>query len=289
MEGTNDLANGIGPETTLFDLNEMALKAEAGGLSVVHATCIPRKPDATSTLINVVNLRSSRASATSPVAASAISPTRSRSSPSCRTSSQVLRGVPAQRTDPVGHPNPAGYDVMARLLSTCCATIDRCRRFRASPRPSTATRRHRRAARSSSTCGTSAPASTSRTRRCSSNGTTTGVVPTGDTQHAQLTFTPATPLAGIVTDHVAHARPGDHRQQLRATGDHLRRRRHGLPRRRPRSRRPRRRQRPGGARARFGARNGDPRYLAAGGLDGNGIVDGVDLAMLAANFGKQSF
>jgi hypothetical protein len=40
---------------------------------------------------------------------------------------------------------------------------------------------------------------------------------------------------------------------------------------------------------RFGARRNDPRYRAAADLDRNGVVDGADLAILAADFGRSSF
>lgn len=44
MEGTNDISGEIPIETTLFNLGEMADRAEAAGFEVVHATLIPRPP-----------------------------------------------------------------------------------------------------------------------------------------------------------------------------------------------------------------------------------------------------
>ena len=44
MEGSNDISRNISIETTLFDLGEMARRAEERGLEVVHATVIPRIP-----------------------------------------------------------------------------------------------------------------------------------------------------------------------------------------------------------------------------------------------------
>jgi len=38
----------------------------------------------------------------------------------------------------------------------------------------------------------------------------------------------------------------------------------------------------------FGARSGDPRYLATADIDKNGVIDGVDFAFLASNFGRSS-
>ena len=46
MEGTNDISVGISVETTIFDLKAMADKATSQGLTTVHATVIPRIPDA---------------------------------------------------------------------------------------------------------------------------------------------------------------------------------------------------------------------------------------------------
>lgn len=45
MEGTNDVPI-TSPETTRFNLNQMALEAESRGLEAVHATVIPRLPSA---------------------------------------------------------------------------------------------------------------------------------------------------------------------------------------------------------------------------------------------------
>jgi lysophospholipase L1-like esterase len=46
MEGTNDISRGLSPETIRFNLDQMAQRAAARGLSTVHATVIPRVPDA---------------------------------------------------------------------------------------------------------------------------------------------------------------------------------------------------------------------------------------------------
>lgn len=46
MEGTNDISRGLSPETIRFNLDQMAQRAAARGLSTVHATVIPRVLDA---------------------------------------------------------------------------------------------------------------------------------------------------------------------------------------------------------------------------------------------------
>ncbi len=45
MEGTNDVSGRLGIETTLFNLNAMAKKAELAGIEPVMASIIPRGPD----------------------------------------------------------------------------------------------------------------------------------------------------------------------------------------------------------------------------------------------------
>ncbi len=46
MEGTNDINDGISPETTTFNLAEMARRANARGIETVYATIVPRVPTA---------------------------------------------------------------------------------------------------------------------------------------------------------------------------------------------------------------------------------------------------
>ena len=45
MEGTNDISRGIGLETTLFNLGEMARKAEVAGIEPLLASVIPQGPE----------------------------------------------------------------------------------------------------------------------------------------------------------------------------------------------------------------------------------------------------
>jgi lysophospholipase L1-like esterase len=47
MEGTNDIAAEVSPETVRFNLDQIAERAEAAGMDTVHATIIPRRPTAT--------------------------------------------------------------------------------------------------------------------------------------------------------------------------------------------------------------------------------------------------
>lgn len=110
MEGTNDVARDISLETTIFDLDEMARKAAELGVVTVHATVIPRKPDAkkdpSNTLTKALNEE-----------------IRNLAFTSGRTLCDqwnVFTGQPDfydfyyyDGPDPVGHPNAAGFQLMA--------------------------------------------------------------------------------------------------------------------------------------------------------------------------------
>lgn len=55
MEGSNDISQEIGPETTLFNLEEIASRAGKKGVDTVHATLLPRWPAAAVDSANVLN------------------------------------------------------------------------------------------------------------------------------------------------------------------------------------------------------------------------------------------
>jgi lysophospholipase L1-like esterase len=55
MEGSNDISIGVSMETTLFNLGEMARRAETRGIAAVHATVIPRIPTARVDSVNLLN------------------------------------------------------------------------------------------------------------------------------------------------------------------------------------------------------------------------------------------
>jgi acyl-CoA thioesterase-1 len=54
MEGTNDVNAKISPETTAFNLDQIAQRAESVGVIPVHATLIPREPAANTDGDNVI-------------------------------------------------------------------------------------------------------------------------------------------------------------------------------------------------------------------------------------------
>lgn len=122
------------------------------------------------------------------------------------------------------------------------------------------------------------------------NGTDAGVTATGTTKRAQLVFTPAAPMSGLVRvglrsrdlatptanatdEEIARflvagtvVLAGDLDRDGRVDGKDLLQ----LARR-------------------FGSRSGENRFLAAADLVADGVIDGNDLAVLASNFGKSTF
>jgi lysophospholipase L1-like esterase/PKD repeat protein len=110
MEGTNDVAREVSLETTAFNLDEMARRAAERGIVTVHATVIPRLPNArkdpTNTLTRELN-----------------DLIRNLAFETGRTLCDQWNVFTAQPdyydfyyydgTDPVGHPNAAGFQLMA--------------------------------------------------------------------------------------------------------------------------------------------------------------------------------
>jgi lysophospholipase L1-like esterase len=288
MEGTNDISNGIGFETTLFDLREMARKAELRGLAVVHATCIPRWPIANADADNVTNLRLAENIRD-------LAGTRSRD---LADPFEVFSGLSNLFTtyyanlspDPVGHPNAAGYDQIAQLFYNVIRDVDRV-----PPVPGITSPLH-----GAEGVPTTGPISVDvwdfgagidlAGTRLLVNGTDVGVTPTGDSKHARLTYTPALPLTAAVRvglrsrDVAAPTANTTDRDVARfivagttiLAGDLDRS------------------GRVDGAdlvqfARRFGTRSGEARFLALADFNGDTLIDGSDLAMLAANFGRSSF
>ena len=291
MEGTNDLSNGLSLETTMFDLRQMALKAEAKGLSVVHATAIPRLPTSWADDRNVLNLR----------LAENIRDLAGVRSRDLADPFEVFSALPnlftsyyvaptPEQPDPVGHPNAAGYDQLAQLFFDSIRDRDRV-----PPVPGITSPLHGAegvAATAAITVdvwdfGTGIDLAGT---RLLVNGVDAGVTATGTTRRAQLSYTPAQPLSGLVrvglrsrdlTTPTANATDkevarflvagtavlgGDLDRDGRVDGRDLVQ----LARR-------------------FGARQGEAKYLALADLNADTVIDGSDLAVLASNFGRQSF
>lgn len=286
MEGSNDISKAISLETTIFNLDEMARRAEVSSLSVAHATVIPRKPDApedadnsltdqlNGRIRNLAGLRGRRLVDPNEV---------------FRNTPNLIAGFYSTVTpDPVGHPNAAGYDLLAPIFFNVIQGLDTV-----SPVP-----------------GLVSPAGGSRNVRPERtievdvwdfgtgidlantflliNGQPVEATPTGSPRQAKLTFQPATPFTGTVRIGLrsrdlattpnsidreiarfsvqgASSLQGDMNADNRVDGTDLVML--GL---------------------RFGSQLGDANWDETADLNRDGRVDGLDLAVLAANFGRSA-
>jgi lysophospholipase L1-like esterase len=283
MEGTNDINKGISLETTIFDLDTMASHAETLGMKVIHATVIPRPPDAKFDSDNsltdqlngrIRNLAGQRG--------------RREADPN-----EVFRNLPNLFSgfysnapdDHVGHPNAAGYDILARVFYDVIRGIDAV-----SPVP-----------------GVTVPATGSANINPATgiqvdvwdfgtgidlantfllvNGQATPAVPAGNALHAVFTYQPPAPLAGKVTLGLrsrdlavppnaidrqiatftirGSSLQGDLNGDGRVDGMDLVQ-----------------------LALHFGSVQGEAAYNAGADLNADGRVDGLDLAILAASFGQ---
>jgi lysophospholipase L1-like esterase len=287
MEGTNDIANDIGPETTRFNLNQMAIKAQDAGLSVIHATLIPRLPDARFDPDNVNNLHT----------AQEIRDLAGRRGRKLADPFEVFGSTPDlfanyyyQGEDPVGHPNAAGYELLASIFFEVIRDIDRV-----PPVLGISTPEHAEEGVAATTAIEldvwdfgSAVDLANTTLLVDDEPTGATAVATSDPKRARLSYQPASPLdeglarvrlrardtAGtpnavdrevmrFVVSGMGGPLVGDVDADGRVDGRDL----IELARR-------------------FGTVSGDPLFSATVDLNGDGAVDGMDLAMLADNFGQ---
>jgi len=286
MEGTNDLTNRLSRETTMFNLAEMAQRAQNRGYQVVHATVIPRIPAASVDPENVLNQNLNQE----------IRDLAGRSGRRLVDNFYVFGAIPdvfsthywTDPNDHVGHPNARGYDEMAGAFFDVLTGADTV-----PPVPGPISPEHgaRRVPASSEVrvdlwdfgAGIDVAAT-----GLTVNGAEVEVQITGAGDRAQIFFTPAEPLSGVITiglstrDLATPANvfagqiarfviagtsflPGDIDLSGRVDGADL----------------------VEFGRA-FGAVQGTGRYHPRADLDEDGDVDGEDLALLAVNFGRSS-
>jgi lysophospholipase L1-like esterase len=284
MEGTNDISRSVSVETIRANLNEMARRATDRGLSVIHATTIPRLPNAKFDAQNVTNTRLNQN----------VRDMAGRNSRKVADLFEIL-GTTADlftrfyyqgTDDPVGHPNAAGYDLLAQAFFDVIRNVDRVP-------PVTGVMTPAHGAKEVSSVqqitvdvwdfGTGIDLTNT---TLLVNGTSTGAAAVGDAKHATITYQPPAPLSGTVSVALrardlattpntvdrevsrftvagAQSLTGDMDQDGRVDGADLLR-----------------------FARRFGARFGDTLYLAAADFNEDGSIDGQDLAVLASNFGK---
>jgi lysophospholipase L1-like esterase len=287
MEGSNDISREIGVETTLFNLAEMARRAQQAGYSVVHATTIPRHPRARVDPENLLNQQLNER--LRDLAGNRGRQVADHFQVFGTTTDVFNRFYLDDPTDFVGHPTAAGYDIMARTFLEVLTDVDRVPPVTGILSPRNGDRQI-------------APGSSIRvdvwdfgrgldtaSLQLSINGAPVSSTLTGDTRHVTLTHFPLAPLAGVVrvglqgrdlasppnttnrevasfTIAGAQFLPGDLDRDGRVDGVDL-----------------------VDFGRRFGARRGDTRYVSLADLNGDQVIDGADLAVLASNFGRASF
>lgn len=122
MEGTNDINDSISPETTTFNLGEMARRANVRQIETVYATIIPRVPTAR---FDPSNRQTGERAAL--LRELAWSEGRRLVDPF-----QVFRATPdvfdlyySADDVNVGHPDGAGYDLLAEIFADVLSDTDR--------------------------------------------------------------------------------------------------------------------------------------------------------------------
>jgi lysophospholipase L1-like esterase len=287
MEGTNDVTRAISVETTIFNLDTMASRAEALGLTAIHATVIPRPPDDNKDADNVLtdqlngrirNLAGVRG--------------RREGDPNAvfLTLPNLFGSFYSNAPDDhVGHPNAAGYDILARVFFNVIQGIDAVSPVPGIISPTNgATNVKPDATISVDVWDFGAGIDLANTFLLV-DGQPVTATPQGTTRHTSLTYTPPAPLSGTVTVGLRSrdlATPpnaidrqiatftiqgstgggglqGDVNADGRVDGADLIL--FGLH---------------------FGALRGEAAYSAAADFNADGVIDGVDLAILAANFGQ---
>jgi lysophospholipase L1-like esterase len=286
MEGTNDISREVSVQTMLFNLDEMARKAEAKGLRVVHATVIPRYPNARIDEDNVVNQQLNGL-----IRNLAGLRNRGLADPFevfTVETDLFARLYSPSNSDPVGHPNAAGYDLLAEIFADVLTDVDSVPPVHGVLSPLHGERGVRPDVALDVDVwdfgsGIDLPATT-----LVVNGAAVMATVSGDAEHAELRYQPPAPLTGIVTVGLRGrdlatppntvdrtiARfvisgttffPGDIDENGRVDGTDLIT-----------------------LGFHFGASRGGRNYEAEADLNGDGAIDGLDLAILAADFGKSS-
>lgn len=284
MEGTNDINRGIPVEVTRFNLNQMAERAENRGMTVIHATTIPRIPDAKFDPANITNTWLNQN----------IRDMAGRRGRKLADPFEVLSTTPDLFTryyhqapdDRVGHPNAAGYDLLAQIFFDVIRNVDRVPPVTGLVSPAHGDKEVSAGAAITVDVWDFGAGIDLATTTLVINGVPTGVPPTGDSKKAVLTYQSPTPLVGIVSvgltsrDLAAPSNAvnrevfsftiagtqlltGDLDQNGRVDGADLLR-----------------------FARRFGARLGESLYSPSVDFNNDGIVDGQDLATLANNFGR---
>lgn len=287
MEGSNDISRRISLETTLFNLDEMARLAERRGIAPIHATVIPRIPRATVDSDNLLNQLLNEQ-------IREIAGIRRRGLVDNFEAFGKIDGVFDdyywdEPTDLVGHPNADGYDLMAEVFFDVLTDRDSTPPVEGLMVPANGDRRVPSSESIFVTLWDFGAGIDLANTDLLVNDQDVNVVPQGDSRRAELLFEPPTPLANVVRVRLRSrdlATPpntvdreiarfvvagtvfltGDVDESGRVDGADL-----------------------VVFALSFGARSGQVRYRSLYDFNQDKIIDGEDLALLAANFGMSSF
>lgn len=287
MEGSNDISRMISIETTRFNLNQMALKAERQSIEAVQATLIPRIPWANIDSENVFNQR----------LCELIRNTAGSRGRRLADNFEVFGSLPdpfsdyyiQDPIDRVGHPNADGYDVMAQVFFEVLQGVDTVPPVTGVMSPRVGDRNVPPGVRIDVDVWDFGEGVDLANTSLLVNGEVVAAVPGGDSRMATFRYQPPEPLAGVVTlglrsqDLALPANTvdrqisrfiiagtvflgGDLDESGRVDGhDLVRFARH------------------------FGSVLGGGNYDSDSDFNGDGFIDGNDLAVLAANFGRSTF
>lgn len=122
MEGTNDIYHGLSLETTVQNLDTMANKASNQGVKTVHATIIPFRPSAAVNSDNVLTGQLNMM-----IRSLALSRSRRLADPFevfLEQDSLFDTYYSDSGSDPVGHPNDDGYQLLAQIFADLLLDVD---------------------------------------------------------------------------------------------------------------------------------------------------------------------
>lgn len=285
MEGTNDIARGISMETTVFNLGEMARKAEESGFEVVLGTLIPRIPDASVDAENFLNQRLNEN----------IRDLAGTSGRSLADPFEVFGTMPdvfedfynPNPEDPVGHPNAAGYDLLAEVFFDVLVGVDSVPPVTGVTLPATGRTSVRPDADVRMDVWDFGEGIDVSATELLVNGEVIPVAPAGNAKRVRFVWNPPQPLEGrievglrsrdtvsppntvdrvVTTFTIAGVRlDGDIDENGRVDGVDLVML----------------------ARS-FGSTRAEGRFLAAADFNDDGVIDGEDLAVLASHFGESA-
>jgi len=120
--GTNDLNRDVSLESSIFNLQEMARRANRAGVEPVLATLIPRSPGAGTDRTNVLTRGLGQL-----IRDTAFSDNRQLADPFevfWTTPNLFNEFYTRPGSDPVGHPNSAGFDLLAGVFADVLLGVD---------------------------------------------------------------------------------------------------------------------------------------------------------------------